>query len=133
MVLLFYYILSDRKVYTRLTREIDEHISQHGELDSSGLHKLPYLHAVVQEGLRLGTPFPGLPRVTPSNGLMLDGTFVPPDTVVSVPAYAQQISPSNFYPEPLKFSPERWLPGGLGPHSVLNPAALMSFSFGMID
>ncbi|KAJ7102695.1 cytochrome P450 [Mycena epipterygia] len=131
LTLLFYYILADRDVYRRLTGELDDNFGQAIEdNDLPALFRLPYLGAVVQEALRLGTPFPGLPRVVPPGGSVICSTFIPPGTIVGVPAYAQQVSGENFWPEPLEFRPQRWLPGGLGPGGVLNKSAVMCFSFG---
>lgn len=100
-------------------------------LNLEKLTNLPYLNGVVDESLRLGTPFPGLPRVVPEGGSVLDGVFVPEGTIIGVPAYTQEIHPDNFWPEPEAFKPERWLPGGLGPGSRARRGAIMSFSFGM--
>lgn len=53
------------------------------------------------------------------------------DTIVSVPPYAQMTSSENFYPLPLEFKPERWLPRGLGPDTKTNRSAIMAFSHGV--
>lgn len=100
-------------------------------MDFDNLASLPYLNAVINEGLRLGTPLSGLSRVVPASGMVIDGEFIPGDTIVSVPAFTQQLDPDNFYPEPEKFIPERWMSGGLGPGSKLEPGAVMSFSTGL--
>ncbi|KAF7336096.1 Cytochrome P450 [Mycena venus] len=131
LTLLLYYILADRQVYKKLSAELDlnfRHVIEDNEL--SVLFQLPYMGAVVQEALRLGTPFPGLPRVVPPDGSVICSRFIPAGTIVGVPAYAQQVSPENFWPHPLEFMPQRWLPGGLGPGSVLNKSAVMCFSSG---
>jgi len=131
LTLLLYHILSNRVVYEKLTAELDAKFpdkvisSSYDELTS-----IPYLNAVVNEGLRLGTPFPGLPRVVPRGGGYLSGTYIPEGTIVGVPAFTQQVNPENFSPFPLEFRPERWLPGGLGPESILNKSAVMCFSYG---
>lgn len=132
LTLLFYYILTDRDVYTKLTAELDTHFGC--TLDANelaALFQLPYLGAVVQEALRLGTPLGNLPRVVPPEGRVICSTFIPAATIVGVPIYAQEISEENFWPEPLGFKPQRWLAGGLGPGSVLNKSAVMCFSHGM--
>ncbi|KAF8510476.1 cytochrome P450 [Hysterangium stoloniferum] len=131
LTLLLYHVLSNRAVYEKLSAELDATFpdkiigSSHDDLTS-----MPYLNAVVNEGLRLGTPFPGLPRVVPRGGAYLSGTYIPEGTTVAVPAFTQQVNPENFSPFPLEFRPERWLPGGLGPNSILNKSAVMCFSYG---
>ena len=132
VALMFYHLLLHRDVYDRLTQELDEAFPS-GELqpeDIGTLAKLPYMTAVVNEGLRLASPLSGMPRVVPKGGLAVKGRYIPEGSVVSVPIWAQHVSPENFFPAPLDFLPQRWLPGGLGPDSVLRPTALMSFQFG---
>ncbi|OCH88959.1 cytochrome P450, partial [Obba rivulosa] len=73
---------------------------------------------------------PGLPRVIPKGGMMIDGEFVPEDTIIAVNPWAQMQSEENFYPDPQIFRPERWLPGGLGPDSRASKNAILSFSMG---
>ena len=92
---------------------------------------LPYLNAVILESLRLGTPFPGLSRVVPEQGLEVSGVSVPPGTIVSVPAYTQQTSVDNFSPLPLEFIPERWLDTESEEFNT-RCSALMCFSYGKL-
>lgn len=89
------------------------------------------MNAVVDESLRLGAPFPGLPRVAPKGGATLDGTFIPEGTIVGVPAWAQHTTEDNFYPMPEAFRPERWFVEGLGPETRTRRSALMTFSYGV--
>ena len=53
------------------------------------LQYLPHLNGVINETLRL---YPGVPtamqRLTPPEGLDINGTFVPGNTVVYCPQYA---------------------------------------------
>ncbi|KAH9934382.1 cytochrome P450 [Fomitopsis serialis] len=131
--LLMFYLLRDQETYAKLRAELDQQFSLPEEAnDWKKLMDLPYLFGVVHEGLRLGTPFPGLPRVVAKGGMMIEGKYIPEDTVVGVPAYVQQTSPENFYPNPMEFRPERWAPegDGLGPSTVTNKHAIMCFSFG---
>lgn len=132
LIFLLWYIISDREIYDKLTAELDQHFAA-GEValnQINGLVKLSYLNAVVNEGLRLGTPFPGLPRITPKGGAIFEDNYIPEGTIVGVPAYSQHINPENYWPAPLEFKPERWMEGGLGPDSICKPAAIMSFSYG---
>ncbi|EMD41365.1 hypothetical protein CERSUDRAFT_89930 [Gelatoporia subvermispora B] len=109
----FYHLLKHKSAYNRLQSELDDAFPNPiDSLDLEVLTKLPYLNAVVDESCRLGTPFPGLPRVVPEGGSMIDGEFIPSGTIIAV-------NP-----------PERWLPGGLGPDSRASKSAILSFSAG---
>lgn len=75
--------------------------------------RLPYLRAVVKEGLRLGMANPTrLTRVVPASssaaGFNVDGVHVSPRTVVGCAAYMLHHDPDVF-PEPFAFRPGRWL------------------------
>ena len=74
---------------------------------------LPYLRAVVKEGLRLGMANPTrLTRVVPASssaaGFNVDGVHVSSRTVVGCAAYMLHHDPDVF-PEPFAFRPGRWL------------------------
>lgn len=62
--------------------------------------------------------------------MVLEGRFIPEGTVVGIPIYAQHVDPTNFWPTPLEFRPERWLEGGLGPDTITRHSAFMAFQFG---
>ncbi|KIY00946.1 uncharacterized protein Z520_03612 [Fonsecaea multimorphosa CBS 102226] len=71
--------------------------------------QLPYLDAVVKEGLRCFPPIPmSMPRYVPSGGSTIEGYFIPQGTIVSCQAYTLHKDPTVF-PQPLEFLPERWL------------------------
>ncbi|EIN09245.1 cytochrome P450, partial [Punctularia strigosozonata HHB-11173 SS5] len=128
--LVLYFLLADPRYYKMAQAEVDRTFpDRNGTLSHTVLAELPFLNAVLSESLRLGTPF-FLPRVVPPEGRMIDGRFVPGGTIVAIAAYSQQVSPDNFYPDPMDFRPERWLDGGLGPGSITNKTALHSFSTG---
>ncbi|KAK0621312.1 cytochrome P450 [Bombardia bombarda] len=72
--------------------------------------KLPYLDAVVMEGLRCFPPIPmSLPRHVPRGGRNIDGYVVPEGAVVSCQAYSVQRLDRSVFPDPDTFNPERWL------------------------
>ncbi|KAF8069224.1 cytochrome P450 [Lyophyllum atratum] len=123
----FYYILADRRIYRKLQQELDAHFSDPKDtLELDKLAELPYLNAVVNEALRIGTPF-FLPRVVPDEGINVDGIRIPKGSIVALAAYSQQISEDNFGPDALVFRPERWLEDdGTG----LNKSAMFSFTSG---
>ncbi|KKK24830.1 hypothetical protein P175DRAFT_0524665 [Aspergillus ochraceoroseus IBT 24754] len=76
---------------------------------------LPYLRAVIREGLRLGMANPArLTRIVPrdSKGLTVSGFYLPPGTKVGAAAYVFHHNPQT-YPAPFEFQPQRWLPQGI--------------------
>ncbi|KAK3682632.1 cytochrome P450 [Podospora appendiculata] len=76
----------------------------------AGFDKLPYLDAVVMEGLRCFPAIPmSLPRYVPQGGRSIDGYFVPEGTVVSCQAYSVQRIDREVFPDPNTFNPDRWL------------------------
>lgn len=75
--------------------------------------KLPYLDAVVNEGLRCFPAIPmSLPRYVPRGGRTIDGFFVPEHTIVSCQAHSVHRLDKTVFPQPDRFDPERWLLSG---------------------
>ncbi|KAG9517829.1 cytochrome P450, partial [Aureobasidium melanogenum] len=71
--------------------------------------RLPYLDAVVKEGLRVFPPIPmSFPRYTPDSGTTLDGYYIPGHVIVSCQPFTLHKDPVVF-PSPEKFDPQRWL------------------------
>lgn len=72
--------------------------------------QLPFLDAVVQEGLRCYPPIPmSLPRYVPQGGRSIDGFFFPQGTIVSCQGYSVHRINQDVFPEPDRFNPDRWL------------------------
>ena len=74
---------------------------------------LPYLRAIVKEGLRLGMANPTrLTRIVPPSGFRVGDNnasyFLPPGTVVGCAAYTLHHD-EGVFPHPFEFHPERWL------------------------
>ncbi|KAL6154830.1 hypothetical protein ACJQWK_01335 [Exserohilum turcicum] len=77
--------------------------------DAQEAQALPYLNAVVKEGLRLSMANPTrLPHVVPAGGWNFKGTYFPAGTIIGCSAYELHFNPAVF-PQPRVFSPERWL------------------------
>ncbi len=67
-----------------------------------------YLDNVIDETLRLKPPVPtGGYRMTPREGITVDGRFIPGDTNVFVPILRIQTDP-RYWPQPEEFIPERF-------------------------
>lgn len=85
----------------------------HEELASSPdtkLDDLPYLDAVVKEGLRLFPPIPmSLPRYVPEGGRTVAGYGLPGGSIVSCQAYSLHMLNPDVFPDAETFLPGRWL------------------------
>lgn len=76
------------------------------------VESLPYLRAVIKEGLRLGMANPTrFTRIVPAGGFHVGTTYIPAGTVVGCAPYMLHHAPDVF-PEPFVFRPERWLKYG---------------------
>ncbi|KAK7753196.1 hypothetical protein SLS62_004929 [Diatrype stigma] len=95
--------------------------------DANSLALLPHLNGTISEVLRLVPPqLTGGSRISGPNGLLLDGTFIPPFTKITAPKYVVQRLPSAFE-FPHEFIPERWYSR---PELVHDRRAFGPFSFG---
>lgn len=105
-----YFIVSNPEIYRKLTDELKEAFPDPSvELKFLALEKLPYLTAIIKEGLRLSFGVPGrLPRVIETEGEVFNGYKVPHGTIVGMSSWMVHRNP-NIFPKPDTFVPERWL------------------------
>ncbi|KAL4797409.1 cytochrome P450 [Aspergillus venezuelensis] len=105
-----YNIVINPTVYGRLATELREAFpNPDARIDYVTLERLPYLTAVIKEGLRLCFAVPGrMPRVVPASGAYFEGYYAPPGIVVSMSSWMMH-NDKNLFPNPEKFDPERWL------------------------
>ncbi|KAL3482127.1 cytochrome P450 [Aspergillus californicus] len=95
-------------VQERLQQEVRS-VPDSRDLTMATTAAMPYLNAVIKEGLRLCHPITGaLARFVPPGGKVIAGHFVPGNTYVGIPNYAAYHSASNF-DSPEDFNPKRWL------------------------
>lgn len=95
----------------QLQREIRTTFASYDELTGDTVARLPYLHAILEETMRIMPPVPmGPPRVSP--GGTVDGVYVPKGVYVSADAWTMTHDARNNMSDPEKFEPERWLDGG---------------------
>lgn len=84
-------------------------VAKVSDMTISSLEQLPYLTAVLMEGLRLT---PGIAtrmaRVAPDRTVTYGKWQIPVGTPVGMTTYLMHMDPS-IYPEPEKFNPERFL------------------------
>ncbi|XP_010466194.1 PREDICTED: cytochrome P450 705A5-like [Camelina sativa] len=103
-------ILNNPKVLEKLREEIDSVVGRTRLVQETDLPNLPYLQAIVKEGLRLHPPGPLFARTTRER-CMIGGFHVQENTPLVVNAYAVMRDP-EFWEEPNEFKPERFLGTG---------------------
>ncbi|KAL5044714.1 hypothetical protein BDW71DRAFT_185678 [Aspergillus fruticulosus] len=109
--LICYYILRDSQMRDRLAEELRSVMAGYPTNMPTWqeLERLPYLYALVREGLRLSYGvMRRLPRVFPDTALHYRQWTIPRGTPVGMAAYSLHTDP-EIYPDPFKFRPERWL------------------------
>lgn len=89
---------------------------------------LPYFVACIKESLRLNPPATNLfGRITPKEGIKVDGHFIPEGMDITSNAYVVQRDPELYAPDPDTFRPERWLEN----RELAQQMDAQSFVFGM--
>ncbi|OCK85373.1 cytochrome P450 [Lepidopterella palustris CBS 459.81] len=120
-----YFLMTHPEKLDKLKAEIHAY---DGPLDHANLAKFPYLNAVIKESLRLLPPIRSgmMHRVTPPEGITIEGTFIPGNVNIGIGSYEVQHDP-RYWGKPDDFIPERWL--GEGPEPCDRNAYLV-FSYG---
>lgn len=108
------HIMSAPMVYNRLKQEIKEALNDgrvaHQPIKIDEAKRLPYLQAVIYEGMRMRSPAPGLyPKSVPAGGDTLCGMLVPEGTAIGMNTSAMLASTTLFGEDANLFRPERFL------------------------
>lgn len=75
---LTFHLLANKRTMERLISEIRTTFALNEDITMERLAKLPYLHACIEEGLRMYSPISnGLPRIVPPGGVTVQGWEVP--------------------------------------------------------
>ncbi|TGO36233.1 hypothetical protein BHYA_0131g00110 [Botrytis hyacinthi] len=126
------YLVQNPEKLHKLVSEIRETFHREADIKIAtlrALYGLPYLNAVINEGLRLTNPVPGgLPRIVPPGGDVYANTLLPAGTSISVPPYAMSRS-EKYFSSPNEFHPERWLPAEIRPSGFDDDHLLVSQPF----
>ena len=127
------YVMTSPQVYTTLQTEIDNAIRD-SKISSpivrdTEARTLPYLQAVILEGLRMHPPVSGLlSKVVPPEGDTIDGVFVPGGTEIAANTWSVMRNPNTFGQAPEIFRPERWL--GISEEKYAEMARVVDLNFG---
>ena len=105
-----YHLASNPAMFAKLRAELEEAIPNPSVVPKlSDIERLPYLTAVVQEGLRLSYGLAGrMSRVSPKEPIVYKDWVIPAGVPVSQSIPDIHHDPEIF-PDPLAFKPERWL------------------------
>lgn len=102
-----YHLLANPTALIRLRAELST--LRPGRSNWQHLEQLPYLGAVISEGLRLSYGVSHrLQRISPDMPLHFRGWTIPPGTPVSMTQMFIHLDP-NIFSDPDSFIPERWL------------------------
>ncbi|KAI3991534.1 hypothetical protein MKX01_017153 [Papaver californicum] len=97
-------------ILAQAQQELDSVVGKNRLVSESDLSQLPFLQAVIKEAFRLHPSTPlSLPRVS-AEDCEIYGYFIPKNTTLLTNVWAIARDPS-MWPDPLKFKPERFLPG----------------------
>jgi cytochrome P450 len=91
----------------RVTAEIRTAFANFKDINATKAQQLPYLQAVISEGLRIFPPGSGgAPRVSP--GFEVDGQYIPEGAEIYTSPWSVTHDPKHFK-DPFSYQPERWL------------------------
>lgn len=107
------YLMSSPQVYRKLAHEVRTAAAE-GRLSTpitdEEARSLPYLQAVIKEGLRVFPPVAGLmPTVVPPGGDVIHGVPVPEGTEIGWSSFGVQHNKGVYGVDADTFRPERWL------------------------
>jgi cytochrome P450 len=130
MAWIFYYLATHPSIRRKLLSELKPAFGKSvpGEFTDSDLAQVEYLNAVINEALRI-KPVAGIsgPRLTPPEGITVDGVWIPGHVQVFLPPWVLCRS-EKFFVRPDEFIPERWT---TRPELVIDKRAYIPFNAGM--
>jgi len=111
MRLVLFHIFDRPEILKRLRVELSSAATDpSGQLEIKTLEQLPFLTALLLEGLRLS---PGIAsrmaRIAPDRDLVYDKWRIPAGTPVGMTALLLHLDEEVYGPDPWEFEPERWM------------------------
>ena len=104
-----FHLLRNQDCLDKLTNEVRHAFDSIDDVTIDKAARLTYLHAVLQEGMRMYPPLSiGMPRTTPEGGSVICGEYIPQRVTISASHYATYRMEQHFK-NALEFHPERWL------------------------
>lgn len=88
-----YYLMKNPDKMALLVEEIRTEFPNDEDISMEKLPQIKYLHACLEEGLRIYPPVPvGLPRVSPKEGATVLGEFIPPNVRATLFSYSSSFT-----------------------------------------
>jgi cytochrome P450 len=124
----FFYLARNPEIQDKLAKEIMSTFSSYDEIKAGPkLQGCKYLTAFLMEAMRMAPPVSAEPpREVREGGTTVDGHYFPAGTLLSTAFWAQHYN-KDYYPEPMKFRPSRWIEGEEG--STTDSVALAESAF----
>ncbi|KAK0384024.1 hypothetical protein NLU13_8113 [Sarocladium strictum] len=113
-------VITNPRVYAKLQVEIDDAVREgrapdkgEGIISAAEAKQLPYLQAVIREGLRVRPPVANIfPRDVPAGGdtIEVDGKsiFLPEGVCIGYSAYGMHMAEETYGEDAASYRPERW-------------------------
>ena len=118
-----------KDIQARVRKVVDQIAPEKTFLETSDVSDCLLLDGAINESLRLHPAVPsGVARETPRSGMtLLDGTYIPGETIIWMPTHTMQRD-ERYFISPLEFMPERWTDEAA--EYVVDRRAFMPFSTG---
>ncbi|KAM0268743.1 hypothetical protein ACHAPA_004667 [Fusarium lateritium] len=127
-------LLTSPVAYGKLQQAIDKAIAARtisSPITDAEARKLPYLQAIIQEGLRIKAPAAGpLFKQVPKEGDYIDGKFIPGGTQIGTSPFSIYHSKEIFGQDASTFRPERWLTADPARLELMSETVSLVFSSG---
>jgi cytochrome P450 len=124
----FLYVITNPRILSKLRAEISAS-SISSPIRDSEAKKLPYLQAVIKEGLRICPPLIGLmSKEAPPEGDVIKGMFIPGGCSISYCAFGIFRDKKTWGDDADLFRPERWLEGP--PEAIKKAESVLDLIFG---
>ena len=100
------YLLRFPQTLEKVSREARSAFRTEADINLTTLGQLPYLSAIIEEGLRIISPVPlGMPRVVPRGGDSVCGEWLPEDMSCSSPTCCAPLQLTEVCPQDLCIEP----------------------------
>lgn len=127
-------VLTNPSVYKRLQDEIDTSVragNVSSPITDAEARSMPYLQAVIKEGLRIMPPASGVmfKQVLPG-GDLIDGKYLPGGTQIGDSPLGIQRLKSIYGPDADLFRPERWIEASVEKAAEMTSTVDLCFHYG---